>query len=183
MAFQILQPLFLLFVSLLSSNVLATPPRRPSIGFSNAQIALFGPSTANAVPPIFAHDDWGPVPGISPVRFNQDPDTFLFMIEELDMHPNPCVMYFPLSLISKLFSLEYASRFLLMAFPVNPTVASSSKGHSSVTSAMRTSPSILRRIYPMIGREACKSKTHSRGGPTLCRMVSDKKYPRKAMQR
>ena len=39
------------------------------------------------------HDDYGPVPGNSPVRYNGNNSTSLFAIDTLDMHPNPCVMY------------------------------------------------------------------------------------------
>ena len=108
MGFQILQPLFLLLTTLLPSHVQAAPPGKSVIGFPQPQIAIFGPSTAISVPPISAHDDWGPVPGISPVRFSKDPDAFLFMIEELDMHPNPCLMYFSLSTDSESFPAQYA---------------------------------------------------------------------------
>lgn len=33
------------------------------------------------------------VPGASPVKYHNNPDNDLFIIESLDMHPNPCVMF------------------------------------------------------------------------------------------
>ncbi len=33
------------------------------------------------------------VPGVSPVKYYNDPGNDLFRIESLDMYPNPCVMY------------------------------------------------------------------------------------------
>lgn len=32
------------------------------------------------------------VPGVSPVKYHNDPANDLFQIENLDMHPNPCAM-------------------------------------------------------------------------------------------
>lgn len=33
------------------------------------------------------------VPGVSPIKYHNDPGNDLFRIESLDMYPNPCVMY------------------------------------------------------------------------------------------
>lgn len=33
------------------------------------------------------------VPGLSPVKYHNNPSNDLFQIESLNMYPNPCVMY------------------------------------------------------------------------------------------
>ena len=68
-----------------SQNALV-PPLQQQLALKSAHLL---PSTNT----IKLHDDYGPVPGDSPVRYNGDFSTSLFAIETLDMHPNPCVMY------------------------------------------------------------------------------------------
>ena len=42
-----------------------------------------------------ANDTGSAVPGSSPVRYRHDPSHNLFTLSQLDMHPNPCVMFVP----------------------------------------------------------------------------------------
>jgi hypothetical protein len=91
----------LIFPNLLAP-LLFNIPRTHLLASPDSQIALLPPLQQLAVKSAhFLHstntsnlyDDYGPVPGNSPVRYNGDFSTSLFAIETLDMHPNPCVMY------------------------------------------------------------------------------------------
>ena len=53
------------------------------------------------------------VPGLSPVKYHNDPGNDLFRIKSLDMHPNPCVMYvFYSNLLSTYQIIPFISKTL-----------------------------------------------------------------------
>lgn len=55
------------------------------------------------------------VPGVSPVKYHNDPGNDLFRIESLDMYPNTCVMY----VLSPAFQLNHPTSFRISIITKN----------------------------------------------------------------